>query len=106
MTLLALLFGKVFPQVADIRTGQLLVGSLPADISAPLMVYLAGGSTAMAMAMAMLVVAMALIPFVLPNVLTWFGGITFKIPVSYLIMENYNTRYLGHIIELFFKKGA
>jgi len=85
MALFALLIGKLFSQWSDISTGQLLLGSLPADVSAPLMVYLAGGSTAIATAM--LVVAMALTPFVLPNVLAWFGGVAFKIPISYLVVE-------------------
>ncbi|MHB9094157.1 MAG: bile acid:sodium symporter family protein [Eubacteriales bacterium] len=85
MALFALLLGKILSQWTDIGTGQLLLGSLPADVSAPLMVYLAGGSTALGTAM--LVVAMALTPFVLPNVLAWFGGVAFKIPVSYLIIE-------------------
>jgi BASS family bile acid:Na+ symporter len=85
MALFALLLGKLFTPGSDISTGQLLLGSLPADVSAPLMVYLAGGSTAIGTAM--LVVAMALTPFVLPNVLAWFGGVAFKIPVSYLVVE-------------------
>ena len=85
MALFSLLLGKLFTQWADISTGQLLLGSLPADVSAPLMVYLAGGSTALGTAM--LVIAMALTPFVLPNVLAWFGGVAFKVPVSYLVVE-------------------
>ncbi len=85
MALFALLLGKLFTHWADISTGQLLLGSLPADVSAPLMVYMAGGSTALGTAM--LVMAMALTPFVLPNVLAWFGGVAFKVPVSYLVVE-------------------
>jgi BASS family bile acid:Na+ symporter len=85
MPLFALLVGKTFSHWPDISTGQLLLGTLPADVSAPLMVYLAGGNTALGTAM--LVVAMALTPIVLPNVLAWFGGVAFKIPVSYLIIE-------------------
>ena len=85
MALFALLLGKLFTQWPDISTGQLLLGSLPADVSAPLMVYLAGGSTALGTAM--LVMAMALTPFVLPNVLALFGGVAFKVPISYLVVE-------------------
>ena len=85
MALFAFLLGRLFYQWTDIGTGQLLLGSLPADVSAPLMVYLAGGSTALGTAM--LVIAMALTPFVLPNVLTWLGGVAFKVPVSYLVVE-------------------
>ena len=85
MSIFALLLSKVFMRGTDIGTGQLLLGSLPADISAPLMVYLVGGSTAIATAM--LVVAMVLTPVILPNTLAWFGGVSFKIPTSYLIIE-------------------
>ncbi|MDP4176792.1 MAG: bile acid:sodium symporter [Bacillota bacterium] len=85
MVLFSFMLGKIFFKSGDISTGQLLLGSLPADISAPLMVYLVGGSTALATAM--LVAAMILTPFVLPNVLTFLGGVTFKVPTSYLIIE-------------------
>jgi len=85
MVLFSLLLAKIFFKAGDINTGQLLLGSLPADISAPLMVYLVGGSTALATAM--LVAAMALTPFVLPTVLTWLGGVAFKVPTSYLVIE-------------------
>jgi BASS family bile acid:Na+ symporter len=85
MSLFALLLGKMFSQWLDISTGQLLLGALPADVSAPLMVYLAGGSTALGTAM--LVVAMVLTPVVLPSILAWFGGVAFSVPISYLVIE-------------------
>lgn len=85
MVLFSLLLSRVFFRSGNISTGQLLLGSLPADISAPLMVYLVGGSTALATAM--LVTAMFLTPFVLPNVLRLLGGMTFKVPTSYLVIE-------------------
>ena len=78
--------GKLFLSgSADLSTGQLLLGCLPADISAPLMVYLIGGDTALATTM--LVTEMMLTPFVLPNILSIFGGVTFAIPTSYLVVE-------------------
>jgi bile acid:Na+ symporter, BASS family len=86
MAFFSLVIGKIFlPAFADLSTGQLLLGCLPADISAPLMVYLIGGDTALATAM--LVIEMLLTPFVLPNVLTLFGGITLAVPTSYLMVE-------------------
>jgi BASS family bile acid:Na+ symporter len=86
MALFSVVIGKIFlPGFTDLSTGQLLLGCLPADISAPLMVYLIGGDTALATAM--LVIEMMLTPFVLPNVLTMFGGITLAVPVSYLVVE-------------------
>lgn len=98
MALFALLLGKLFSQ-STISTGQLLLGSLPADVSAPLMIYLAGGSTAIGTAM--LVAAMALTPFVLPNVLAWFGGVTFKMPISYLVIELTGIIVIPVIIGIF-----
>jgi BASS family bile acid:Na+ symporter len=77
MSLFALLLGKMFSQWLDISTGQLLLGALPADVSAPLMVYLAGGSTALGTAMLV----------VLPSILAWFGGVAFSVPISYLVIE-------------------
>lgn len=86
MALFSLIIGKFFlPGSADLSTGQLLLGSLPADISAPLMVYLIGGDTALATTM--LVIEMILTPFVLPNILSVFGGVTFAVPASYLVVE-------------------
>lgn len=85
MALFSLLIGRLLLHSTEISTGQLLLGSLPADVSAPLMVYLAGGSTALGTAM--LVMAMAFTPFVLPNILAWFGGVVFKVPTSYLVFE-------------------
>lgn len=85
MTLFSSLLGKMFFQSGDINTGQLLLGSLPGDISAPLMVCLAGGSAALATAM--LIVAMVFTPFVMPNALSWLGHMSFHTPTSYLIME-------------------
>jgi bile acid:Na+ symporter, BASS family len=86
MALFSLVLGKFFlPAFPTLSTGQLLLGCLPADISAPLMVYLIGGDTALATAM--LVIEMMLTPFVLPNVLTVLGGITLAVPASYLVVE-------------------
>lgn len=86
MALFSLVLGKIFfPNLKNMYTGQLLLGGLPADISAPLMVFLAGGNTALATAM--LVSAMAVTPFILPNVMTFFGGVSMAIPTSYLAAE-------------------
>lgn len=85
MVLFSIFLGKVFFKTGDLSIGQLLLGSLPADISAPLMVYLIGGSTALATGM--LVAEMALTPLVLPNALTLLGHVTFKVPTTYLVVE-------------------
>src|SRR5208337_1267218 len=86
MALFSLLLGKIFfTGSGGITTGQLLLGGLPADISAPLMVYLVRGNTALATTI--LVISMILTPFVLPNVITLFGGVPLAIPTTYLVVE-------------------
>ena len=82
--LFSFVLGKILFK-GNLTTGQILLGSLPADISATLMVCLVGGSTALATAM--LVVQMALTPVVLPFAVTLLSGESFKMPVSYLIIE-------------------
>ncbi len=86
MALFSILLGRIFlsPMTA-MNTGQVLLGSLPADISAPLMISIVEGDTALGIAM--LVTAMVLTPFVLPNILTLFGGITLSVPTRYLEVE-------------------
>ncbi len=86
MALFSILLGKIFfSHMPDLNSGQVLLGALPADISAPLMVSLVGGNTALGMTM--LVTAMVLTPFILPNILTLFGGITLQVPTMYLEAE-------------------
>jgi len=86
MALFSILLGKLFfSHMPDINSGQILLGALPADISAPLMISLVGGNTALGMTM--LVTAMVLTPLVLPNILTLFGGITMQVPTVYLEVE-------------------
>lgn len=75
---------KIFMH-GNLKTGQILLGCLPADISAPLMVSLIGGSTALATAM--LVVQMILTPIVLPLSVSVLSGVAFKVPITYLIFE-------------------
>ncbi len=85
MVLFSFLLSKSFFHTEDLKIGQLLLGSLPADISAPLMVYLIGGSTALATSM--LVLSMLFTPFLLPNIIKLLGGISLKVPTSYLVIE-------------------
>jgi Predicted Na+-dependent transporter len=82
--LFSFLLAKLF-LTGDLKTGQILLGCLPADISAPLMVSLVGGSTALATAM--MVFQMLLTPVVLPLAVSALSGVAFKAPVSYLVLE-------------------
>ncbi len=85
MPLAGLALGRLFFTNADLATGQLLIGSVPTDISAPLMVYLAGGKTAMGVSM--LVVVMVLTPLLSPLLLRYLGGVTFSMPLGNLMGE-------------------
>ena len=85
MVLFSFFLSKIFFHTEDLKIGQLLLGSLPDDISAPLMVYLIGGSTALATSM--LVLSMLFTPFFLPNIIRLLGGISLKVPTSYLVIE-------------------
>ena len=86
MVFFSFLLGRIFfSSQQNLNVGQILLGALPADISAPLMVTLVGGDTALGMAM--LVSAMLLTPFILPLILTTFGGISIQVPIGYLEAE-------------------
>jgi len=86
MAFFSIVLGRIFfSSMPEINYGQVLLGALPADISTPLMVSLVGGD--IALGIAMLVTAMVLTPFVLPTILTLFGGITIQVPTTYLEAE-------------------
>lgn len=86
MPLLGLLLGRLFFTAGGtLATGQLLVASLPADVAAPFLVYLACGDTAFATAT--VTVSVALTPLILPLILTHLGHVKLLIPMSYLMSE-------------------
>lgn len=86
MPLVGWFLGKVFfGPGSGLATGQLLVASLPSDVAAPFMVYLASGDTALATAA--LTASVALTPLLLPLLLTSLGRVHLLIPMSYLMSE-------------------
>ena len=86
MPLLGLALGNIFfTPGGNLATGQLLLASLPADVAAPFMVYLACGDTALATAI--LTASVAITPLVLPLLLTSLGHVRVLIPMSYLMSE-------------------
>ncbi|MCK8825840.1 bile acid:sodium symporter [Fuchsiella alkaliacetigena] len=85
MAIISLALGRLFFTDFDLILGQVLVGVLPTDVSTPLLVYLAKGSTALAAMMN--TINTALTPLILPFLLLLLTGIEFEIPASILILE-------------------
>ncbi|MDF0726699.1 hypothetical protein PY093_08215 [Cytobacillus sp. S13-E01] len=84
MSLIGLGIGKLFFN-EDLAIGQAIVGSLPTDVSAPLLVYLGKGNVALASVMNGVVTSLS--PFILPPLLLFLTGIEFQIPVQGMILE-------------------
>lgn len=69
----------------SLALGQVLIGSVPVDITAPLLVYLAGGRTALALTVT--VIAIGLTPVITPALLLWLGGVKGVVSIPYLMLE-------------------
>lgn len=69
----------------ELAIGQTIVGSLPTDVSAPLLVYLGKGNVALASLMNGIVTGLS--PFILPPLLLLLTGIEFQIPIQEMILE-------------------
>ncbi|TCJ20047.1 bile acid:sodium symporter family protein [Rubrobacter taiwanensis] len=85
MSLAGLLIGRLFFGSGPLATGQVLVGVLPTDVSAPLLVLLGRGNVALAAVLN--AVNTALAPFVVPLLLLLLTGVRFEVPVGLLILE-------------------
>jgi BASS family bile acid:Na+ symporter len=84
MAVIGLGIGTLF-FTGDLVIGQTIVGSLPTDVSAPLLVYLGKGNVALASLMNGIVTGLS--PFILPPLLLFLTGIEFQIPVQSMIIE-------------------
>jgi BASS family bile acid:Na+ symporter len=84
MSLIGLGIGKLLFD-KELAVGQTIVGSLPTDVSAPLLVYLGKGNVALASLMNGIVTGLS--PFILPPLLLFLTGIEFQIPVQQMILE-------------------
>jgi BASS family bile acid:Na+ symporter len=84
MSLVGLAIGELFFD-EQLAIGQTIVGSLPTDVSAPLLVYLGKGNVALASLMNGVVTGLS--PFILPPLLLFLTGIEFQIPVQEMILE-------------------
>ena len=77
--------GRLFFGDSLLFAGQVLVGLLPTDVSAPLLVLLARGNVALAAVLNALVTGIS--PFLVPPFFLWLTGIPLEVPVLRLIFE-------------------
>lgn len=85
MSLAGWLTGRVFFGSGPLAVGQTLVGTLPTDVSAPLLVLLARGNVALAAVLN--AVNTALSPFVVPTLFLLLTGIRLQVPVAHVVLE-------------------
>jgi bile acid:Na+ symporter, BASS family len=88
MALAGALIGRLFFgsfAASPLAVGQALVGALPTDVSAPLLVLLGRGNVALAAVLN--AVNTALAPFVVPPLLLLLTGVRFEVPLAELMLE-------------------
>lgn len=85
MSLAGWLVGRVFFGSGHLAAGQTLVGTLPTDVSAPLLVLLAKGNVALAAVLN--AVNTALSPFIVPFLFLLLTGIELQVPVGSVVLE-------------------
>ena len=85
MSLAGWLTGRIFFGSGHLAAGQTLVGMLPTDVSAPLLVLLARGNVALAAVLN--AVNTALSPFIIPFLFLWLTGIELTVPVGAVVLE-------------------
>jgi BASS family bile acid:Na+ symporter len=84
MSLIGLGIGKLLFN-EELAVGQTIVGSLPTDVSAPLLVYLGKGNVALASLMNGVVTGLS--PLILPPLLLFLTGIEFQIPIIEMMIQ-------------------
>ncbi|EJU0637219.1 bile acid:sodium symporter family protein [Salmonella enterica] len=85
MSLIGWLTGRLFFGTGNLAAGQTLVGTLPTDVSAPLLVLLARGNVALAAVLN--AVNTALSPFIVPFLFLLLTGIELQVPVGAVVLE-------------------
>eukprot|EP00873_Tetraselmis_striata_P031440 jgi/Tetstr1/451704/TSEL_038740.t1 len=85
MSLAGWLTGRLFFGSGPLAAGQTLVGTLPTDVSAPLLVLLARGNVALAAVLN--AVNTVLSPFIVPILFLLLTGIELQVPIGAIIME-------------------
>lgn len=85
MSLAGWLTGRLFFGSGHLATGQTLLGTLPTDVSAPLLVLLARGNVALAAVLN--AVNTLLAPFIVPFLFLLLTGVELAVPVTLIIVE-------------------
>lgn len=85
MSLAGWLTGRAFFGSGPLAAGQALVGMLPTDVSAPLLVLLARGNVALAAVLN--AVNTALAPFIIPFLFLLLTGVQLNVPVGAVVLE-------------------
>ena len=85
MSLAGWLTGRLFFGSGHLATGQTLLGTLPTDISAPLLVLLARGNVALAAVLNAINTLLA--PFIVPFLFLLLTGVELSAPVDSIILE-------------------
>jgi BASS family bile acid:Na+ symporter len=85
MSLFGFLLGRAFFGTGALGLGFALVGSLPTDVSSPLLVLIARGTVALATVFN--AVNTALAPFVVPALFLAYTGVELDVPVAPLVAE-------------------
>jgi BASS family bile acid:Na+ symporter len=85
MSLAGWLTGRLFFGSGHLATGQTLVGTLPTDVSAPLLVLLAGGNVALTAVLNAINTLLA--PFIVPILFLLLTGVELSVPITAIIFE-------------------
>ena len=85
MSIAGFLTGRLFFGNGPLAAGQTLLGTLPTDVSSPLLVLMARGNVALAAVFN--AVNTALSPFIVPFVFLWLTGIQLEVPLGAIIFE-------------------
>lgn len=101
MSLAGLITGRLFFGAGPLATGQTLVGTLPTDVSAPLLVLLARGNVALAAVLN--AVNTALSPFIVPALFLALTGVELQVPVGTVIAELVATVLLPTIVGVWLR---
>ncbi|MBL8582853.1 MAG: bile acid:sodium symporter family protein [Rhizobiaceae bacterium] len=85
MSIAGWLTGRLFFGSGNLASGQTLVGTLPTDVSSPLLVLLAKGNVALAAVLNAMNTALS--PFIVPFLFLALTGIELQVPVGAVVLE-------------------
>lgn len=85
MSIAGFVTGRLFFGSGSLAAGQTLLGTLPTDVSSPLLVLMARGNVALAAVFN--AINTALSPFIVPFLFVWLTGIQLEVPLGSIILE-------------------